>query len=140
MNMRVTELRSVSTIVFTGVLFLLSIPAAASSECTNLKGCERKFCEIERQLNIALENNNKRKADGLRKSLIGAKEHCTEKGLREDLVEEMEEAEEDVTEYELNLKEAKEYGKEDKVRKYEEKIEEKKRKIESLQDKLSIID
>ncbi|MCD6388151.1 MAG: DUF1090 domain-containing protein [Desulfobulbaceae bacterium] len=128
----------VATVVFAGLLFFSTyVSAIASSDCDNLKGCERKFCEIERQLNIAQEKGNKRKADGLRKSLDNAKEHCTDNGLKEDLIREIEEAQKEITEYESDLKEAEEYGKKDKVRKYQVKIEEKKNKIKGLEDELS---
>lgn len=112
----------------------------ASSDCGSLKGCENKFCEIERQLKIAQEKGNKRKANGLKKSLENAKEHCTDKGLKEDLVEEIEETNNEIIEYESDLKEAKKYGKKDKVRKYQEKIEEEKNKINRLKDELSNLD
>jgi len=129
------------TIALISVLFILiSVPVYASADCINLKGCEKKFCEIERQLNIAQEKGNKGKVNGLTKSLENAKEHCTDKGLKEDLVEEIEEANDEIVEYESDLKEAKEYGKKDKVRKYEEKIEEEKNKIKYLEDELSTLD
>ncbi|RKZ98608.1 MAG: DUF1090 domain-containing protein [Gammaproteobacteria bacterium] len=129
------------TIAFVGLLFIsISIPAIASSDCVSLKGCEKKFCEIERQLKIAQEKGNKRKANGLKRSLENAKEHCTDKGLKEDLVEEIEEANNEIIEYESDLKEAKKYGKKDKIRKYQEKIEEEKNKINRLEDELSNLD
>jgi predicted phage-related endonuclease len=101
-----------------------------------LKGCERKFCEIERQLNIAQEKGDKRKAAGLKKSLGNAKEHCTDDGLKDDLIREIEEAQKDITEYESDLKEAEEYGKTEKFLKYQAKIEEKKNKIKRLKEEL----
>ena len=126
------------TVILTGLLFvLISAAVIASSDCVNLKGCEKKFCEIERQLNIAQDKDNMRKADGLKRALENAKEHCTDKGLKEDLIEEIEEANEEIVEYESDLKEAKEYGKTDKVRKYQEKIKEEKSKINRLEDELS---
>ncbi len=129
---------SVSTVVFTGLLFVSTyVPAIASSDCNNLKGCEKKSCEIERQLNIAQEKGNKPKAAGLRTALDNVKEHCTDKGLKEDLSKEIEETQNDITEYESDLKEAEEYGKKDKVRKYQVKIEEKKNKIKRLEEELS---
>ena len=126
------------TVVSISVLFVLtSVPVIASPDCGNLKGCEKKFCEIERQLKIAQEKENKGKVNGLTRSLENAKEHCTDKGLKEDLVEEIEEAQKEITEYESDLKEAEEYGKKEKVRKYQVKIEEKKNKIKRLEDELS---
>ena len=126
------------SVLFAGLLFVSTyVPAIASYDCNNLNGCERKFCEIEKQLNIAQEKGNKRKAAGLRKSLDNAKEHCTDNGLKEDLIREIEETQKDITEYESDLKEAEEYGKKDKVNKYQVKIEEKKNKIKILEDELS---
>ena len=129
------------TVILTGLLFvLISAAVIASPDCINFKGCEKKFCEIERQLNIAQKKGNNRKADGLKRALENAKEYCTDKGLKEDLVEEIEEANNEIVEYESDLKEAKEYGKKDKIRKYQEKIEEEKSKINRLEDELSKLD
>lgn len=136
-----TQLGSVTTTIFTGLLFLLApAPTLASSDCGNLKGCERKFCEIETQLNIAQKMGNKHKVDGLQRALEGAKEHCTDNTLREDAVEDIEEAKEDIIEYKADLKEAEEDGKADKIRKYQEKIEEENSKIKRLEDELSYLD
>lgn len=134
------QLFSVPTIIFTGLVFVLaSMPALASTGCDDLKGCEKKFCEIENQLNIANEKGNKSQAYGLTKSLENAKDHCTDQGLKDDLVEKIEESKNDIAEYEEDLKEAKEYEKTDKVRKYEDKIEDEKRKMKRLEDKLSAL-
>ena len=141
MTRNITVIFSVSTVTLFGLLLIsTSIPAIASTDCSNLKGCEKKFCEIERQLDIAQEKDNERKADGLKKALDEAKGHCTDKGFKEDLVEEIGEVKEEIAEYESDLKEAKEYGKTDKVRKYQEKIEEEKIKIKHLEDELSNLD
>jgi len=119
---------------------VLSVPVFASSDCVNLKGCENKFCEIERQLKVAQEKGNNDKVNGLSRSLENAREHCTDTGLKEDLVEEIEEANNEIVKYKSDLKEAKEYGKKDKVRKYQEKIEDEKIKIKHLEDELSNLD
>ena len=68
MTKKVTAILSASSVTLTVLLLIsISIPALASTDCSNLKGCEKKFCEIERQLNIAQEKDNERKADGLKK-------------------------------------------------------------------------
>lgn len=132
---------SVTTTIFAGFLFLLSpVPALASSDCGNLKGCERKLCGIETQLNTAQEKGNKHEAGGLQKALEGAKEHCTDERLKEELVEDIEDAKEDIIEYKADLKEAEEGGKADKVRKYLRKIEEQNSKIKRYENELSHFD
>ena len=138
MSKKVTIHFSTSTVALAGLLFVSTyVPAFASSDCGNLKGCEKKYCEIERQLNIAQGNGNDRKADGLRRALENAKEHCTDKALKEDLISKIEESQKEITEYESDLKEAYEYEKKDKVRKYQAKIEEERNEIKRLKNELS---
>jgi hypothetical protein len=134
-------LSAASTAVITGFL-LISTPthAVASTDCSVLKGCERKFCEIERQLEIARENDNESRAEGLKIALDEAKNNCTEKNLRENLDKELEEAKDEMAEYESDLKEAKEDGKADKIRKYQGKIKEEKLKITNLEKERFVLD
>jgi len=137
----ITVLSAVSTAVLTGVLlFSTSTPVVASYDCGNLQGCEKKFCEIERQLKVSQEKGNADKTDGLRRSLTNAKENCTDKGLKSGLVEEISAVNEEIEEYKSDLKEAKKYGKTDKIRKYNDKINEEKSKINHLEGKLSDLD
>ena len=141
MTKRVTAIFSASTVTLAGLLLIpMPIAVIASTDCSYLNGCEKKFCEMERQLEIARKKDNERKADGLKKALEEAKENCTDKSLREDLSKEMEEVKEEIAEYESDLEEAKEYGKRDKVHKYQEKIEEEKKKIKHLENELSDLD
>lgn len=127
--------------IFAGLLFIFaSVPAIASSDCSNLKGCEKKSCEIAVQLKIATEKGNERKIDGLSRALDRVNKYCTDEGLREELVEKIEEAQEDLTEYESDLKDADEYGKTEKVHKYQEKINRKQKKIKRLEDELTNLD
>lgn len=133
-----TRLFTTSTIAVTGLLFTFAAaPAFASLDCGGLKGCDRKFCEIQNQLNIAQQKGNDRKIDGLTKALAESKMHCTDEGLREDLAEEIEEAKEDLAAYQADLKEAEEDGDMDDVRKYQKKIEKEKREIKHLENELS---
>ena len=138
MNKVFTRLSTASITAIIGLPLIIStLPALASSDCENLKGCDRKFCEISNQLNIAEAEGNTRKANGLAKALAEANLHCTDEGLREDLVEEIDEAREDLEEYEADLKESEEDGDIEDVRKYQRKIEEKKNEIDNLENELS---
>ncbi len=119
------------------VLFSLTSSAIASSDCATLKGCEKKFCGIKKELEIAQEHKSTAKEDGLKISLKNAKEHCTDKGLKEELTKEIDELEEEIKEYESDLKEAREEGKKDKIHKYQEKIKEEQYKIKKLENELS---
>ncbi|SHM30986.1 DUF1090 domain-containing protein [Vreelandella subglaciescola] len=131
--------RSATTVA--GLLLMLATtPALASSSCEGVKGCDRKFCEIEQQLDIAQENGNKYQVAGLEKALQEAKRHCTDEGLREDLIEDIQDAKEDLAEYKADLREAEEDGDMDDRRKYQQKIEEEKIEIRQLENELSRLD
>lgn len=119
------------------VLMLAAFPVIASAGCEGVKGCDRKFCEIEHQLDIARESGNTHRVAGLEKALQEAKRHCTDEGLREDLIDDIEDAKEDLAEYEADLKEAEEDGDTGDRRKYRQKIEEEKNDIKQLEDELS---
>jgi|LGVE01.1.fsa_nt_gb uncharacterized membrane protein (DUF106 family) len=132
----ITLLFSILTVAFVGLLYF-STSAFATTDCRNLKGCERKFCEIEQQLVVAQQHGDKRKAEGLRISLKKAKKYCTDEGLRADLVADIEEVEGEITEYEADLLKAEEYGKTDKIRKFQQKLEEEKLKLARLEAELA---
>ena len=136
-----TRLFTTLTTAFTGLLFTFAaVPALASLDCGGLKGCDKKFCEIDNQLHIAQERGNDRKAAGLAKALAEANLQCTDDGLREDLAEEIEEAKEDLAAYQVDLKEAEEDGDMDDIRKYQKKIEKEKNDINHLENELSNLD
>lgn len=122
------------------VLMLTAFPVLASAGCDTLKGCDRKFCEIEQQLDIAQERGNDDQVAGLEKALREAKRHCTDEGLREDLIEDIQDAKEDLAEYKADLKEAEEDGDRDDRRKYRQRIDEEKNAIRQLEYELSRLD
>ncbi len=138
MTRKFNGLSSVSTVALAGLfLFTTSIPVIASSNCENLNGCEKKFCEIEKQLKISQEKGNEHKADGLRRALNNSKENCSDKALKDDLIKEIRDEKKEIVEHESDLKEAEQYQEIDKVRKYLNKIEEKEVKINRLEDEIS---
>jgi len=130
-----------STTTVAGFLFMLAAtPALASSSCEAVKGCDRKFCEIEQQLDIAQKKGNDHQVAGLEKALKEAKQHCTDEGLREDLIEDIKDAKEDMAEYKADLRESEEDGDRDDLRKYQKKIEEERTEIQQLENELSHLD
>lgn len=116
---------------------LFSMPAMASEECADLTGCDRKFCEMERQIEEAKNNGNPHKVAGLKKALSEAKENCTDEGLYQDLQEEVDASKSDLAGYEEDLAEARQDGEDKKVAKYLRKIQEEKTELEQLQKALS---
>ncbi|MEH6565795.1 MAG: DUF1090 domain-containing protein [Halopseudomonas sp.] len=116
---------------------LTSSPALATSECAALKGCERKFCEIQHELDQAQAADNSHKAAGLSRSLTQAKANCTDESLISDLQDDLAESHEDMQEYQADLEEAQRDADAEKVAKYQSKIAEEKLDIERLERELS---
>ncbi|MDA0155787.1 DUF1090 domain-containing protein [Vibrio sp. Makdt] len=123
------------------ILFLcaLSFNSMASTQCDTLVGCEKKFCEIEYQIKKAEQYDNKYKVERLTKALKAAKENCTNEGLKDEILENIESNEQDLAEYQADLEEAQRDDRADKIRKYESKIEKELRKIDCLKQELSEI-
>ncbi|MDP2499633.1 hypothetical protein BCT47_08900 [Vibrio splendidus] len=123
------------------LLFLcaFSFNSMASTQCDALTGCEKKFCEIEYQIEKAEQYDNQYKVERLTTALKAAKENCTNEGLKDDLREKIESNEQDLAEYQADLEEAKRDDRADKIRKYEGKIEKELRKIDKLKQELAKI-
>ncbi|OEE36153.1 hypothetical protein A1QW_17945 [Vibrio anguillarum] len=119
------------------VLSILSFYSFASLNCSGFSGCERKYCEIEQQIESAQLANNQKKIEGLKVALAEAKSNCSDIKLKQDLADEIKETKDKIAEYNLDLQEAKGSGKDNKVRKYQNKIQEEERKLESLLQELS---
>ena len=119
------------------VLSILSFYSFASLNCSGFSGCERKYCEIEQQIESAQLANNQKKIEGLKVALAEAKSNCSDTKLKQDLAYEIKETKDKIAEYNLDLQEAKRSGKDNKVRKYQNKIQEEERKLESLLQELS---
>ncbi|MFT5807676.1 MAG: hypothetical protein ACI9LG_001969 [Moritella dasanensis] len=105
---------------------------ALASDCSALKACDKKICEINNQLSLAKVDNNQYKIDGLNKALKYTTEYCTVDGLRDDIKDKIEDSLEDIEDYKSDLNEAKSEYKMDKVEKYQRKIEEKNKQISML--------
>lgn len=118
------------------VLLLASAAAMAASDCSNLKGCERKVCEIQHQLDIANDKGYHNKAAGLTSALQEANEHCTDKGLRDDILDDIADSKEDLAQYQADLKQATEDNDKDEMKKYQRKIDEENAELKESQAEL----
>lgn len=122
-----------------GVLLLsaVSFQVSAATACKQLKGCDRKVCEIERQLSIAKKQNNPSQVAGLTRSLENTRANCTPQVLKDELNQKIADAKSDMAGYESDRKEAEAAGKTDKVRKYQKKIKEKQAEIKRHEKELA---
>ena len=117
---------------------------AYADACSDLTGCAKKECEINKQLSIAKSVKNSGETARLSMVLKKVKATCTEESVAakddrktEKLERKIAEKKEDMVEHQEDLAEAKAKGKAEKVMKYQHKIEEEQAKIEHLKNELS---
>jgi vacuolar-type H+-ATPase subunit I/STV1 len=131
---------SVLTLFISSVLLGgIQTALAFSLDCSEYKGCERKFCEIEKQITIAKSKENSEKVKGLNIALKKSKSNCSVKSLKDELTSKISEVENEILGYENDLKEAKEDEKPKKIKKYNDKITDEKIKLESLKAELKAL-
>ena len=117
----------------------MAIASESAIECSEYIGCEKKYCEIERQITIAKSKNNDDKVEGLQIALKKSQSTCSIKSLIDDLRTEISEVKEEILEYEGGLKEAKDDEKPKKIKKYTDKILEEKEELKLLEEELNIL-
>ncbi|MEZ9316684.1 DUF1090 domain-containing protein [Vibrio lentus] len=123
------------------LLPLLLLPLSAfASDCSKKIGCEKKACQIEMKIEIAKANGYDNKLEGLTDALDQVNTYCTNEELKSELIDDIEDAQEEIVEYKEELQEAQDFNEDDKVAKYQRKISEEKAKVEEYKQELSTLD
>ena len=104
-------------------LFAVSIGAFAQNNCRDLRGCERKLCELNTKLTYAKKYNNQNQIRGLEIAIEKTKTYCTTNSANYDLDKKVKDKREKVEDRTEELNKA--------IRKQEsaEKIAKKRRKL-----------
>ncbi|MGP4844045.1 DUF1090 domain-containing protein [Marinobacter sp. 1Y8] len=125
-----TRTRSKMTKSFTHVssclLFILvgvSTSTLADDTTPTLPDCSAKIAKIQTQLEHANAQGNQSRIAGLERALDGA-QNCDDQQLREDAIQDIEEAKAKVAERREELQEEREDGDADDIRKAERKLRE----------------
>ncbi|MGN7808536.1 DUF1090 domain-containing protein [Flavobacterium sp. 22076] len=96
------KLKTILTVVF----FTISFIGFSQSNCTNLKGCERKLCELNTKLVAAKKAGNKNQIKGVEEAIAQTKKNCTTKTVNKDLDKKVKEKQQEVNERTADLNEA----------------------------------
>ena len=94
------------TKVLSIVFFTFSIIGFAQNNCNNLKGCERKLCELNTKLAAAKKAGNKNQIKGVEDAISQTKKNCTTKTVANDLDKKVKEKQQKVKERTADLNEA----------------------------------
>lgn len=104
-------------------LFTFSFIGFAQSNCTTLKGCERKLCELNTKLSAAKKAGNQNQINGVEDAIAKTKKNCTTKTVNADLDKKVKEKQQKVNEKTADLNKAV------KDNESKEKIDKKRKKL-----------
>ena len=111
------------TKVLSIAFFAFSIVGFTQSNCTTLKGCERKLCELNTKLATAKKAGNQSQIKGVEDAIAQTKKNCTTKTVNKDLDKKVKEKQQKVNERTSDLNEA------IKDKESKEKIDKKRKKL-----------
>lgn len=140
LNNKIYKMTIIKSITIS-LLLAGSTAVIAKDDCSNLTGCEKKACEVNRELLTAKQQGHAYKIAGLKKALNNINSYCTNDGLKAELQQKIDDANLEIEEYKTDLNKAKQQGKQAKVAKYQQKLNDETKQLQQLIDELnSLID
>jgi len=121
------------------VLLAVNIEAKAQVNCANLKGCDKKICNLEKDIGIAKKMENNSRVEGLEISLEKVKKYCTDDNLIKEVEDEIDDKHKDLKEHTKDYEEALKENRPEKIEKYKAKIAEDNQEILQLEDELKAL-
>ena len=118
-------------IILSTLLFTFSFIGFAQSNCKDLKGCERKLCELNIKLVAAKKAGNQNQIKGVQDAISQTKKNCTTKTVSNDLDKKVKEKQQKVNEKTADLNEA------IKDKESKEKIDKKRKKLNEAKAELN---
>lgn len=110
--------------------FAISFIGFAQSNCTALKGCERKLCELNTKLAVAKKAGNQHQIKGIQDAIAQTKKNCSTTTVNKDLDKKVKEKQEEVKERIAELNKAiKEQDSKEKIDKKRKKLNEAKAEL-----------
>lgn len=122
---------TLKTKILSIAFFAFSIIGFAQSNCTTLKGCERKLCELNIKLTAAKKAGNQSQIKGVEDAISKTKKNCTTKTVTTDLDKKVKEKQQKVKEKTDDLNKA------IKDNESKEKIDKKKKKLDEAKADLN---
>lgn len=114
---------TLKTKIISLAFFAISFVGFSQSNCTTLKGCERKLCELNTKLAAAKKAGNQSQIKGIEEAITETKKNCTTKTVNKDLDKKVKEKQQKVNERAADLNEA------IKNKESKEKIDKKRKKL-----------
>lgn len=121
---------TLKTKILSALFFTISFIGFAQNNCVNLKGCERKLCELNIKLTAAKKAGNQNQIKGIEDAIDQTKKNCTTKTVNKDLDKKVKEKQQKVKEKTDDLNEAiKDNDSQEKIDKKRKKLNEAKAEL-----------
>ena len=122
------------------LLAISPVMAGSSANCSTLKGCEQKICELEMQQRMAKQSGDTNQITSVQMALDNTRASCSNTLLKDSLTAKLAEANQDLVRYQADLQQAEQDGQKDKMPKYRKKLDEVTSEINRLKQQLSQLD
>lgn len=122
---------TIKTKILSVLFFMMACIGFAQSNCKNLKGCERKLCELNTKLIAAKKAGNQNQIKGVEEAIAKTKKNCTTKTVTTDLDKKVKEKQQKVKERTDDLNKA------IKNQESKEKIDKKRKKLDEAKADLN---
>lgn len=122
------------------LIALLAIsPAMAGSpaNCSTLKGCEQKICEIKMQQTLAKQSGDISQVTSLQMVLDNTRASCSDSRIKDSLTAKLAEANQDLVRYQATLQQAEQAGEKQQILHYRKKLEQINSDIQQLKQQLN---
>jgi hypothetical protein len=121
---------TLKTKILSAAFFIVSIIGFAQTNCKELKGCERKLCELNTKLEYAKKAGNQNQIKGVEEAIAQTKKNCTTKTVNNDLDKKVKEKQKEVKERTDDLNKAiKDNDSKEKINKKKKKLNEAKAEL-----------
>ena len=122
---------TLKTKILSLAFFAISFIGFAQSNCTTLKGCERKLCELNTKLVAAKKAGNQNQIKGVEDAISKTKKNCSTTTVYKDLDKKVKEKQQEVKERTAELNKA------IKEQNSKEKIDKRRKKLNEAKDELN---
>ncbi len=122
---------TIKTKIISLAFFAISFIGFSQTNCTTLKGCERKLCELNTKLAAAKKAGNQSQIKGIEEAITETKKNCSTKTVNKDLDKKVKEKQQKVNERTADLNEA------IKDKESKEKIDKKRKKLNEAKAELN---
>ncbi|MCA1929551.1 DUF1090 family protein [Rheinheimera sp.] len=128
---------AVAAVSLAALFALAPVMAGSPANCSTLKGCEQKICQIEMQLAMAKQSGDASQVTGGQMALDNARTSCDDSKLKGTLNAKLAEANQNLVRYQADLQRAEQDGAKDQMLQLRKQLEQVNTEIQRLKQQLS---